>query len=135
MKASRRRIAGYIADRTLDGTFNARQATELAAYLLEERRTGELASIVRDVQRAWAERGTVVVTATVAHSLSADARREIEARVRRVYPTAKRVIVAEQVDTSLVGGVQLEFIDRRIDASIAGELTKFKLLAVHGKGL
>lgn len=135
MKASRRRIASYIADRTLDGTFDARQATELAAYLLEERRTGELASIVRDVQRAWAERGTVVVTATVAHSLSADARREIEARVRRVYPAAKRVIVAEQVDTSLVGGVQLEFIDRRIDASIAGELTKFKLLAVHGKGL
>ena len=135
MKASRRGIASYIADRTLDGTFDARQATELAAYLLEERRTGELASIVRDVQRAWAERGTVVVTATVAHSLSADARREIEARVRRVYPTAKRVIVAEQVDTSLVGGVQLEFIDRRIDASIAGELTKFKLLAVHGKGL
>ena len=136
MKAPRKQIAGVIADMSLAGQALTKvQATSLAAYLLETRRTGELDSLLRDVQSAWADQGYVEVIAASAHELSPQVVSDIEAEARRIYPDATRIVMTPKLDPAVVGGVQLSMVDYRLDLSVAGELKKFKLLAVHGKDL
>ena len=135
MKAPRRQIAELIAGRSLGKKLTGKQITEIAAYLLEEGRVSELSSLMRDVQSLWADKGYVEVIATSAHELSPQVIRDIEAEARRIYPDAKRIVVTPKLDPALVGGVQLAITDYRLDASVAGELQKFKMLAAQGKDL
>ncbi len=89
MKQPRSRIADLIAEKTIAGEASPRFVSELAAYLLSERRVGELASIMRDVQADWAEAGYVEVLAASAHQLTTQTRQDIEKRIRALYPHAK----------------------------------------------
>lgn len=133
MRASRLQLAGIIAQRTLERKFSKRDVMSLAAYLLEEKRTGEVDSLLRDVQAVWAERGFVEVVAASAHDLTLQIVRDIETEVRTVYPEAKRIVVAPKLEPEVVGGVRLEFADHQLDLSIAAKLQQFKTRAVHGK--
>ena len=133
MKTPRTDIAGIIARRTLRGGMSKAEITSLAAYLLEEGRTGELDSLLRDVQADWAKDGVVEVIASSAHELSPQVRKDIEAEARSIYRDAKRITVTSKLDPAVVGGVQLAFVDYRLDMSVAGELKKFKALATNGK--
>lgn len=133
MKTPRAQIARVIADGVLGGTFDRKDITSLAALLLGERRTGELSSLMRDVQHQMAERGVVEVVAISAHDLTADMNRRIETTVREVFPEAKPIYIIPQHDPSVVGGVKLEFSDHQIDLTVAGDIRKFKTLAIQGK--
>lgn len=133
MKASLRSIAGIVARQSLGGEFGRQQARALAAYLLEERRTGEMNSLLREVQAAWAEEGTIEVIATSARPLTESVEADIEREVRRIYPHAKRILISQQLDPSVIGGVRLSFVDYQLDLTIAGEVQKFKSLLTRGK--
>ena len=133
MKTPRKQIASVIAKQSFGKGLTKSEVQSLAAYLLEEGRTGELGSLMREVQSAWADKGYVEVIAASAHELSPQVKRDIEAEARRMYPDAKRIVVTHQLDSEIIGGVQLSIIDYRLDLSVAGELKKFKMLAVHGK--
>lgn len=132
MKASRIRIARVVADRTLAQGASKRLSRELAAYLLTERRTGELDSLLRDIQADWAAAGHVEVVATSAFPLTAAVRSDITRRAKAIYPQAKRVIINEVRDPEVIGGVRLNLPDRQLDLSIRSELNKFKQLATQG---
>lgn len=106
---------------------------DIAAYLLAEHRTGELDSLMRDVMKLRAEMGIVEVVAVSARPLSAAAHAEVEAQAKRVYPTATTVIVSEQLDESLIGGVRLEFPEQQLDLSVRDRLNTFKQLTTAGK--
>jgi F0F1-type ATP synthase delta subunit len=98
----------------------------VASYLLETGRTGELDSILRDVSADWARIGYVEVLAHTAYLLDTAARRTIEKLVRAEFPHAKKVIVNERVDESLIGGVRLELVDRQLDLTVRAKLNQFK---------
>lgn len=133
MKASRTRIAHVVADRTLKHGVSRRLSRELAAYLLTERRTGELDSLLRDVQADWAEAGHVEVIAASAFPLTANVRADITKCVKAIYPKAREVIINEARDPEVVGGVRLSLPDRQLDLSIRTKLNRFKQLATAGK--
>ena len=133
MKTPRKQIADILAKQSLGKGMTKAEVQSIAAYLLEEGRTGELSSLMREVQSAWADVGYVEVVAVSAHELSPQIIRDIEAEARRIYPDAKRIVVTPKLNPALVGGVQLSFVDYQLDLSVAGELKKFKMLAVHGK--
>lgn len=133
MKTPRLDIAGIIARRTLQRGIDRAETASIAAYLLEEGRTGELDSLLRDVQAAWANEGVVEVIASSAHELSSQVKQDIEAEARSIYKDAKRIIITAKLDPLVVGGVQLAFVDYHLDMSVAGELKKFKALATNGK--
>ena len=135
MKTSLRTIAGIVARQSLGSTFGRPQAKALAAYLLSEHRTGELNSLLRDVQETWAEEGTVEVTATSARPLTEGVEADIEREVRRIYPNAKRIVISPRIDPSVIGGVRLSFVDYQLDLTIAGEVQKFKSLLTRGKDI
>lgn len=128
MKARRTRIAQILADRTLKDGISRRLSREIAAYLMSEHRVAELDSIVRDVQGDWAEAGQVEVIAASAHPLTTAANADIKRQMSRLYPTAKRIIITEQRDASVIGGVRLDLADSQLDLSLRSKLNKFKQL-------
>jgi F0F1-type ATP synthase delta subunit len=128
MKTPRTRIAQVIADRTLQSGADDTLVREVAAYLLGERRVGELNSLMRDVQADWAKVGQVEVLAASAFPLSADVRQDIEARVKAIYPNATRIIVTEVLDPEVIGGVRLSLANQQLDLSVEAKLNKFKQL-------
>jgi F0F1-type ATP synthase delta subunit len=133
MKQSRTKLARLIADKTLQSGLSRHFATEVAAYLLSERRTGELESVLRDVQADWAEAGQVEVIARSAHSLTANVKADIGKRLKPLYPQARRISVIEIHDPAVIGGVRLNLADRQLDLSIRSKLDRFKQLATVGK--
>lgn len=134
MKTPRHKIAVYLAERTLAPSVDVRKLSrEVAAYLLETGRTGELGSLLRDIQDLRADKGVVEVKAVTAHPLSDAARTDIQKQVKQLYPDAKRVIVSEAIDPDLIGGVRLELAHQQLDLSIRGKLNRFKQrTAVNG---
>jgi F-type H+-transporting ATPase subunit delta len=135
MKARRTRISQVIADKTLKQGVSRRYSREVAAYLLSERRTGQLDSIMRDVQGDWAQAGFVEVLASSAHPLSAAVKKDIAARIRRLHPKARQVIVTEIRDPEVIGGVRLNLADQQLDLSVQAKLNKFKQLTTGSGNL
>lgn len=133
MKTPRVRIAGVVADHTLAAGNSKDYAREVAAYLLNEGRVGELDSLLRDVQADWARKGYVEVLARSAHSLSEAVQADIIQRVKPLFAAAQAVAVSEVIDPSVVGGVRLQLADRQLDLSVAGKLNTFKQLTGVGK--
>jgi F0F1-type ATP synthase delta subunit len=133
MKAPRRRLAQTIADKSLKGGSSKKLANEVAAYLLAERRVSELNSVMRDVQADWAEAGHVEVIAASAHPLTAGVKADITRQVKQLYPSAKQIIVTEEFDPEVIGGVRLSLANQQLDLSVEAKLNKFKQLTVAGK--
>lgn len=128
MKARRTRISQVIADKTLKQGVSKNYSRQIAAYLLAERRTGQLGSILRDVQADWAEAGQVEVIASSAHPLTVAIRADIKKQVKKQYPQAKTVIITEILDPAVLGGVRLDLPGRQLDLSAQAKLNKFKQL-------
>lgn len=134
MKTPRHQIAASLAERSLGGSLKpAEFSREVAAYLLAERRTGELNSLLRDIMQYRADKGIVEVIAVSAHELTESVKKDIEAQVRPLYPDAKRIIVSPEHDPNVVGGVRLELANEQLDLSIRGKLNRFKQLTAAGK--
>lgn len=128
MKAPRTRVSQVIADRTLAKGASKAFSRQVAAYLLSERRTDQLESIMRDVQGDWAAAGYVEVIASSAHPLTAAVRTDIKRKIGKLYPGAKTVIVTERRDPAVIGGVRLSLADRQLDLTVEAKLNKFKQL-------
>lgn len=128
MKQSRTKLAQNISDRTLKDGSSKKLAREIAAYLLAERRTNELDSVLRDVHADWAEAGHVEVLAASAHPLTTATKAEINRQVKHIYPRANKIIITEVHDPSVIGGVQLELPNQQLDLSVEAKLNKFKQL-------
>jgi F0F1-type ATP synthase delta subunit len=129
MKTPRIRISRVVADATLKSGISKRLSQEIAAYLLSERRVNELDSVLRDVQVDWAKAGHVEVIAHSVHPLTAGVKADITKQAKRVYPDAKQVIITEQADPKIVGGVKLVLASQQLDLSVEAKLNKFKQLA------
>lgn len=129
----RHQISGVIARRAMTSSSADELAQEIAAYLLAERRTADIESVLRDVWQYRADHGLVEVRATSAFALTADNRQAIEAQVRELYPQAEQVIISERQDPSVIGGVRLELANQQLDASLRAKLNHFKQLTTAGK--
>ena len=128
MKTPRLDVADVIAKESLKAGASKKFGREIAAYLLDEGRVNELDPLLRDVQADWAEQGYVESIAVSAHPLDAKAKALIEAKVRSIYPKAKKIIITEQHDPEALGGVRIELANQQLDLSIEAKLNKFKQL-------
>ncbi len=133
MKTPRTRIASTLASRTLQQGVSKSLSREIAAYLLSEGRVNELDSVLRDIQADWADAGYVEVIASSAHPLTAGVRADITKQVKQFYPSAKKLIVTEEHDPEIIGGVRLNLANQQLDLSIEAKLNKFKQLTSAGK--
>lgn len=132
MKTPRSAIAEVVTEKLAAGKAK-RLSKDIAAYLLETGRTGELESLLRDIVRVRAENGIVEVTATSAHALSEAARADLRRTVRVQFPQAKQVLINEQLDPAVLGGIRLELPGEQLDTSVRSRLNRFKQLTTAGE--
>lgn len=128
-KVPRRLIAEYIAEQLVAGKPRARLLRELAAYLVDTKRTREAELIVRDIEAGLLDRGLAYGSVTSAAKLSAALRTNVESYVKRATG-AKRVELAEMIDPSVIGGVRVELPGQLFDTTVR---RKLDILQMNGR--
>jgi ATP synthase F1 delta subunit len=127
-KTSRATLVKNIVD-LLERHSSRKVSRAMAEYLLKNRRTSELQSILRDVSLARSRYKNIVeVSAITARPLAKNHESAVVSGVKRMYPKARKVIVNNKVDESLIGGVRLEFSDKQVDASVEGQVARLREL-------
>jgi len=116
-KISRRKLASYVVDRFESGAPLATLLKEVAAYLVDSKRTREADLLVRTIEDVFAERGLVVARVTTAHPLTDALRREISKLVG-----GDKVHLDEIVDSTVIGGVRIDTPGKSLDATIERKL-------------
>ena len=102
-------------------------AKQVAEYLLKAGKTADLSSLMRDVAALRAEKEDIVeVTALSAHPLDTTDKTEVNKVAKSVYPNAKQVILNEQLDPGVVGGIRLSFPNQQLDVTIKSKLTRLR---------
>lgn len=119
-RISRRKLAEYIAEKLVKGG-GKKALGELAAFLVDTRRTGEIDLLVRDIEQELAGRGIVVADVTTAHLLSDSLKNDIKQMVG-----GKALQVRETIDKSVLGGVRVDIPGKRFDGTIRRKLTALK---------
>jgi len=120
-KISRRKLAFYVAN-----AIEAKQKvgsilSEVAAYLVDSKRTREAELLVRAIEDELAARGIVTAHVVTARPLA----KELEQAITKMID-AREIHLDAEVDPSVIGGVRIEMPGKLLDATI-----KRKLLALH----
>jgi len=123
-RLSRRKLAEYSADQLLAGKKET-VLQELAAYLIEKKRTSELELIVRDIEAALLTRGIAIADVMTARKLTAETQAYIEAFVALKHPDAT-VQLRTRVEPDVLGGVKIGLAGEELDATIRRKLTTLK---------
>ena len=121
IRLSRRKIAAYVADKLTTGTSVRETIKEVAAYLVDTRRTREAELLVRDIEDALVSHGIVVADVTSAHPLSSQLRGEIAALVG-----GKSLQLRETIDPNVLGGVRVNIPGKQFDGTIQRKLSALK---------
>ena len=133
MKPSRGQLATIIAQWSSSRRLSSAHVRAIAAYVLQSNRTAELAPLLRDVSRVWAQNGALEVTAVSAHPLSPKAVAEMRVRAKALYPHVKQIAVTTQLDPQLIGGVRAQIGDYELDLSVRTKLARFTAAALQGE--
>lgn len=123
-KPTRTQIAKAVVGLIKQGASTQKLSTQLAAYLLVEHRTDELAPLMRDIMDIRSNQGVVEAFVTSSYTLESSVKEAIKELAAKSYPSTKQVILHEQLDQALVGGILLESGEREADFSIHGRLRK-----------
>lgn len=109
-------------------TVGAKKATkELAALLVDQRLHGQVEDILVDISKEYARvHGIIDAEARTAYPLSDGLKKELIERVKQ-STGAKTVILHEEIDQSLLGGVIVSAPDMELDLSLKTKLTKLKV--------
>ena len=135
MNLSRSQLANVISNHSYSKGVTKPLAKDVAKILLETKKTGSLNSLMRDVERDWADLGYIDVIARSSYPLSPQVKKDIKSLVMTNYPKAKNIKIVEVLDASVIAGVILELPDQQLDLTIATKITEFKNFAVsEGKG-
>lgn len=122
-RLSRRLLAQYVVDGLSKN--DKKVLSQLAAYLIEERRTKEAALIARDIEYGLAKRGTVLGLITSAFALEKRTIAAIEASLADVTK-ATRVTLRNEVNEALIGGYVVTLPGKELDRSVRRHVTLLK---------
>ena len=126
-RISRRSLAEYVADRLIAG--DTVVIEQLAAYLIETRRTKEVDLYVRDIEYALIDRGVVVADVTSAHHLTAETQEAVTRFLNTAY-AAKAVELRQSLDASLIGGINIQTADAEYDTTVKRRITNLQKMKV-----
>lgn len=120
-KPTRKTIAEAVL--ALSGNVSEKKlSAALAGYLVHERRSGELDAIMREVAQLRKQRhGVVEVTITSAHPLQDKVKKQLVALLHE-----KQVVVNEEVQEEVLGGVRMETSESQLDLTVRNRLNQFK---------
>ncbi|HEX5395254.1 MAG TPA: F0F1 ATP synthase subunit delta [Candidatus Saccharimonadales bacterium] len=115
---SRRQLARYAVDELAAKTPVSKLSVKLAAVLLAGNRHKEADLLIADIGRELEDRGLqVTATVTSAYPLSLKLKRELNARLKKLT-TTKAVVIQEQTDPAVIGGLRAETAERSWDMTL-----------------
>jgi F-type H+-transporting ATPase subunit delta len=120
-RLSRRALATHLADEVVAGN-GAKTIKQIAAYLVESRRTKEVDLVVRDAEYLLARRGYVAATVTTAFPLSEAANKAMTSLIK-AQTGATHISVDNPVDPEVLGGFRLSLPGQILDRTIRHQLT------------
>ncbi|MET1032882.1 MAG: ATP synthase F1 subunit delta [Candidatus Saccharimonadales bacterium] len=124
-KFSRRVIARTVARKLVQEP--ARQEywmRTLAAYLVEQKRVSEADLVVNDIlHELHAQDGQLLARVTSARPLAESVRTSLR-KILAEKTGAKKVILTEEIDPSLIGGLTARTADAELDASVRTKLNR-----------
>ena len=124
-RLSRRKITSYLAEQMVAGTPVGQLVLQLAAYLIETKRTSEVGLIVRDIEYELSSRGIVLAQVTSALDLAT----ATEAAVTKLIKDttgASKVNLRKFIDPEVLGGVKIDLPGLQLDTTIARRLTTLR---------
>ncbi len=123
MKISADDLARYIAKEIQAGKDLGRLSKRVAEFLVSERRSRELGTVMRKVS-AIRERdhGIIEANVTSAHPLPASTKAHIKALLGR------KVVLNDILDPSVTGGVRVETAEKGLDITVEHQLKQLKQL-------
>lgn len=127
VRVSRRKLAAYTAEQLIKADQTV--ITQLAAYLVETRRTKELPLLVRDIESALAAHGVVVADVTTVGPLGAAAEKAVRDFVASTQ-NASSVQLRTIEDPALLAGVKISLPGSELDTSVRRKLTALKATKV-----
>lgn len=129
-KASNKIIAKAIVAEITNGTKVQDVAQMLAAYLIQERRIGDINAILRDIQRLILETESKLYVKTIsAKELTV----ELENQIKEIFINntgSKSVVIQQEINPVVVGGVRCETADQRLDLTVRRQLQRLKTTSV-----
>jgi len=128
IQPSRRQLAEIALD-MLDKVSSKKLSRSLAAYLMTNKRTAELGSLLRDIQLLQVERGQVEIEAISVSPLNISTKAEIKKLLSNLYPKSAKLTIRERHDPKVIGGVRLEAPNVQLDASVRSRLYRLKQIA------
>lgn len=128
MKTPRHILSGVIAERTMQIIDPSILGREIAAYLLAERRTADLESILRDIMQIRSEHGILEAEVVTAHEVQPNVLNEIKQLLQDAYPKAKNIHLTGRLDPSVIGGLRIDLANEQLDMTVASKLATFKRL-------
>lgn len=116
---------GFVA--RLDSVGLKPAVRELAGLLIEQRLHSQLDEILTEVAREYARvHGIVEAQARTAFPLSSELKKELAGHVKQ-STGAKEVILSEEIDKSLLGGVVVSAPDMELDLSLKTKLARLRV--------
>lgn len=125
IRLSRRKITSYIADQLAAGYQAKKLIRELAAFLVDNRRTKELDLIVRDIEYELKKRGIVLARVTSAFDLATATQQAIKKLIKS-QTNAKVIELKQFVDPTVLGGVKIDLPGLQMDGTVAYRLTTLR---------
>lgn len=130
-KLSRKAIASAVADQWVSKGVNRKNLTaQVAALMIEEGRKNEIDLVVNDVKNVLQEKhGIVVADVFSKNVLTTNNKTNITALLKKKLENAKKIVVNEHIDDSLLGGAFIATPDLNIDLTINTKLNKLRRIA------
>jgi F-type H+-transporting ATPase subunit delta len=124
-RLSRRKITGYIAQQLVAGVQAKHLVLQLAALLIDTKRTNEVGLIVRDVEYELTKRGVVLAQVTSVFDLTEETKRAVTKLITD-QTGAHQVYLRQFLDPDVLGGVKVDLPGLQLDATIARRLTTLR---------
>jgi len=130
-RLARRKIATFVAQQLAAGTTAPHLARQVAAYLIEQRRTNEVELLIRDIETVLADTyDSVTLSVTSAHVLSAELAAQLVSFIEAKQPGKHAIITETVVDPELIGGVIIQTPTATFDSSIKSQLQQLTAASV-----
>lgn len=128
MKISRKQLANIVADEVGTASSTKKVSKAVAAFLIQEHKTSDLPSLLRDIEEDWAKDGYVNLVAVSAHPLNSEIKQDIKKQVQHIYPKLKKVFIEQKIDSAVLSGVRLELANYQLDLTAQTKLDQLKQL-------
>lgn len=125
-RTSRRNLARYAVDQLLGGRSARQVGRALAAAVVDSGQSIEPEFLLSDIAWELERRHELAIgKVSSAHKLDTTARDELSSQLKKATGV-KDVLLEEELDGSLIGGVRIETASRVWDFSISRKLTQLR---------